>query len=35
MTCSLILLVTLFNRRRRTFHDFLAGTVIVRTLPAP
>jgi uncharacterized RDD family membrane protein YckC len=35
MTCSLILLVTLFNRRRRTLHDFLAGTVMVRTLPAP
>ena len=35
MTCSLILLVALFNRRRRTLHDFLAGTVMVRTLPAP
>jgi uncharacterized RDD family membrane protein YckC len=23
----------LFNRRRRTLHDFLAGTVMVRTLP--
>ena len=34
MTCSLILLVALFNRRRRTLHDFLAGTVMVRTLPA-
>ncbi len=33
MTCSLILLVGLCNRRRRTFHDFLAGTVMVRTLP--
>ena len=33
MTCSLILLVTLFNRRRRTLHDFLAGTVMIRTLP--
>jgi uncharacterized RDD family membrane protein YckC len=33
MTCSLILLVALFNRRRRTLHDFLAGTVMVRTLP--
>lgn len=33
LTCSLILLVTLFNRRRRTLHDFLAGTVMVRTLP--
>jgi uncharacterized RDD family membrane protein YckC len=34
MTCSLILLVALLNRRRRTLHDFLAGTVMVRTLPA-
>src|SRR5215472_15663537 len=33
LTCSLILLVALFNRRRRTLHDFLAGTVMVRTLP--
>jgi uncharacterized RDD family membrane protein YckC len=33
MTCSLILLVALFNRRRRTLHDFLAGTLMVRTLP--
>jgi uncharacterized RDD family membrane protein YckC len=35
MTCSLILLVALFNRRRRTLHDFLAGTVMVRKLPQP
>ncbi|MFZ3234290.1 MAG: RDD family protein [Stellaceae bacterium] len=35
MTCSLILLVAVFNRRRRTLHDFLAGAVMVRTLPAP
>jgi uncharacterized RDD family membrane protein YckC len=35
MTCSLILIVALFNRRRRTVHDFLAGTVMVRTLPTP
>jgi uncharacterized RDD family membrane protein YckC len=34
MTGSLILLVALFNRRRRTLHDFLAGTVMVRTLPS-
>jgi uncharacterized RDD family membrane protein YckC len=34
MTCSLILLFALFNRRRRTVHDVLAGTVMVRTLPA-
>ena len=33
MTCSLVLLVALFNRRRRTLHDFLAGTVMIRTLP--
>jgi uncharacterized RDD family membrane protein YckC len=35
MTCSLILLVALFNRRRRTLHDMLAGTVMMRTLPTP
>jgi uncharacterized RDD family membrane protein YckC len=34
MTCSLILLFALFNRRHRTLHDVLAGTVMVRTLPA-
>ncbi len=34
LTCSLILLFALFNRRRRTLHDVLAGTVMVRTLPA-
>jgi uncharacterized RDD family membrane protein YckC len=32
-TCSLILLVALFNRRRRTFHDFLAGTMVIRRFP--
>ena len=35
LTCWLILLVALFNRRRRTLHDMLAGTLMVRTLPAP
>jgi uncharacterized RDD family membrane protein YckC len=34
MTCSLVLLFALFNRRRRTLHDVLSGTVMVRTLPA-
>jgi uncharacterized RDD family membrane protein YckC len=34
LTGSLILLVALFDRRHRTLHDFLAGTVMVRTLPA-
>jgi len=34
MTGSLILLVALFNRRKRALHDILAGTVMVRTLPA-
>ena len=33
VTGSLILLVALFNRRRRALHDFLAGTLMVRTLP--
>jgi uncharacterized RDD family membrane protein YckC len=34
-TGSLILLVTLFNRRRRTVHDWLSGTLMVRILPIP
>jgi len=34
-TCSLILLVALFNRRRRTVHDFLAGTLVIRRSPPP
>ena len=34
-TCSLILLVALFNRHKRTLHDLLAGTVMVRRFPAP
>jgi len=29
LTGSLILLVALFNPRRRTLHDYLAGTVVV------
>ncbi len=29
-TGSLILIVALFNRRRRTLHDWLAGTQVVR-----
>jgi uncharacterized RDD family membrane protein YckC len=29
-TWSLILLVALLNRRRRTVHDILAGTVVIR-----
>ena len=33
VTCSLILLLVLFNRRKRTLHDLLAGTVLVRTFP--
>jgi uncharacterized RDD family membrane protein YckC len=32
-TGSLILLAALFNRRRRTLHDWLSGTLMVRTLP--
>jgi uncharacterized RDD family membrane protein YckC len=31
-TGSLILLFALFNRRKRTLHDLLAGTLMVRTL---
>lgn len=30
ITCSLILLVVLFNDRRRTIHDYLSGVVVVR-----
>jgi hypothetical protein len=33
VTCSLILLFALFNRRRRTLHDMLAVTVLVRSFP--
>ena len=29
-TCFLILLVAVFNDRRRTLHDYLAGVVVVR-----
>jgi len=32
-TCSLILLVALLNRHKRTLHDLLAGTVMVRRFP--
>jgi uncharacterized RDD family membrane protein YckC len=32
-TCSLILVVALLNRHRRTLHDLLAGTVMVRRFP--
>jgi uncharacterized RDD family membrane protein YckC len=32
-TCSLILLLVLFNRYKRTLHDMLAGTVMVRRFP--
>jgi uncharacterized RDD family membrane protein YckC len=33
-TCSLILLVALLNRHKRTLHDLLAGTVMVRRFPS-
>jgi uncharacterized RDD family membrane protein YckC len=33
-TCSLILLVALLNRHKRTLHDMLTGTVVVRRFPA-
>jgi uncharacterized RDD family membrane protein YckC len=33
-TSWLLLLVALFNRRRRLVHDYLCGTVVVRTDPA-
>ena len=34
-TCSLILLFVLLNRHKRTLHDVLAGTVMVRKFPIP
>jgi uncharacterized RDD family membrane protein YckC len=34
-TASLVLLFVLCNERRRTLHDFLAGTVVLRALPQP
>jgi uncharacterized RDD family membrane protein YckC len=34
-TASLVLLLAFFSERRRTLHDFLAGTVMVRALPQP
>jgi uncharacterized RDD family membrane protein YckC len=34
LTCSLILLIAVINQRKRTLHDFLAGTVMVR-MPRP
>lgn len=34
MTSWLILIIALFNDRRRTLHDFVAGTVVVRTAHA-
>jgi uncharacterized RDD family membrane protein YckC len=34
-TCSLILLIALLNRHKRTLHDWVAGTVVVRRFPVP
>jgi uncharacterized RDD family membrane protein YckC len=34
-TCSLIRLFALLNRHKRTLHDMLAGTVMVRRFPVP
>lgn len=34
LTGSLILLIALFNPRRRTLHDWLAGTVVVNDVAA-
>lgn len=34
-TWSLVLLVALFNQRRRTLHDILAGTLVIRQSPEP
>lgn len=35
LTGSLILLVSLFNNRGRTLHDYLSGTLVVRASRAP
>jgi len=32
-TWSLVLVVALFNERRRTLHDILAGTLVIRQFP--
>ena len=32
-TWSLVLLIALFDRRRRTLHDMLAGTLVTRQFP--
>jgi uncharacterized RDD family membrane protein YckC len=32
-TWCLVLLIALFDRRRRTLHDMLAGTVVIRQAP--
>ena len=34
-TFFLVLLVALFNRRRRTLHDMVAGTAVIRRFPRP
>jgi uncharacterized RDD family membrane protein YckC len=34
-TAWLVLLVPLFNERRRTLHDFLSGTFVIRRLARP
>ena len=33
-TSWLVLLVALFNRRRRCLHDFICGTVVIRAVPS-
>ena len=32
-TWSLVLVIALFNERRRTLHDILAGTLVIRRFP--
>ncbi|HTS93059.1 MAG TPA: RDD family protein [Stellaceae bacterium] len=34
-TCWLILLIAPFERRKRTVHDILAGTLVIRRFPKP
>jgi uncharacterized RDD family membrane protein YckC len=34
-TWSLVLLIALVDRRRRTLHDMLAGTLVIRSFPQP
>jgi uncharacterized RDD family membrane protein YckC len=34
MAPSAVMLVLLFNRKRRALHDFIAGTVVLKVAPS-